>query len=291
MKNGPVLITGASGVLGRSLVGAFKGADASVRRGVRKQIEMAGTETVHFDYAKPDTLGPALAGVQGLVLMAPSLDPEAPARLKPVIELAKQRGVGRIAFISAFGVNYNEQAPLRIVEHAVMGSGIPYNILRPNFFMENFSEGFLSGPIKGQNGIFIAAGEGKTSFISVEDISSVAVKCLTEGVDKPELDLTGPEALDHAEVAAIISEVSEIPIAYHPLSEEQMAAGARAAGIPEFAIDYMKVLYGVVRAGYAAAVTADVEQVLGRPPISFRRFAEQSRAAWLISNARTGEIK
>ncbi len=115
--------------------------------------------------------------------------------------------------------------------------------------------------------------------------------CLAGDVDKPELDLTGPEALDHAEVAAIISEVSGRTITFHPLNEEQMAAGARAAGIPESAIEYMKVLNGVVRAGYAAGTTRDVEQVLGRPPISFRRFAEQSRAAWLTSNNRTGEIR
>jgi uncharacterized protein YbjT (DUF2867 family) len=206
MEMGPILITGASGVLGRSVVQAFTGANLPVRRGVRRPSEIAGTETVHFDYTKPETLDPALAGVRGLLLMAPSLDPEAPAKLKPVIERARQAGVRRIAFISAFGVNFSEQAPLRIVEHRVMDSGIPFAILRPNFFMENFSKGFLSGTIKGQNGIFLAAGEGKTSFISIEDIASVAVRCFCEGAGNRELDLTGLEALDHAEVAAIISE-------------------------------------------------------------------------------------
>ena len=79
-------------------------------------------------------------------------------------------------FISAFGVNYNEQAPLRMVEHLVRNSGVPYTILRPNFFMENFSEGFLSGSIKTQGAIFLAAGDGKTSFISVQDIAAAVVE-------------------------------------------------------------------------------------------------------------------
>jgi len=279
------LITGASGVLGRSLVQALKGANLLVRRGVRKPSEVPGAETVHFDYAKPETFDPALAGARGIILMAPPLDPEAPTKLKPVIEVAKHAGVGRIALISAFGVNFNEQAPLRIVEHQVMDSGIPYNVLRPNFFMENFSKGFLSGTIRSQSGIFLAAGEGKTSFVPVDDIASVAVRCFSEGIDKPELDLTGPEALDHAEVAAIISDVSGRTVSFHPLTEEQMVAGARAAGIPESAIGYMTVLYGVVRAGFAAAVTRDVEQVLGRPPISFRRFAQKNTAAWMTAGA------
>jgi len=291
MGNEPILITGASGVLGRSMVRAFTKANFPVRRGVRRPPETPGTETVHFDYTKAETFGPALAGAHGLLLMAPPLDPGAPAKLKPVIELAKQAGISRIAFISAFGVNFNEQAPLRIVERQVMDSGIPFAILRPNFFMENFSEGFLSGTIKGQNGIFLAAGDGKTSFISAEDIAGVAVKFFSDFALKREIDLTGPEALDHAEVAGMIGEVSGRAISYHALTEDQMVAGVRSAGVPEPAIGYMKALYDVVRAGHAAGVTGDVELVLGRPPISFRKFAEQNASSWMTANAYSGEHK
>jgi hypothetical protein len=59
-----------------------------------------------------------------------------------------------------------------------------------------------------------------------------------------------------------------------------MVAGARALGMPEPAITYMTVLYGVVRAGYAAAVTSDIEKVTGRKPATFREFAQANAAAW-----------
>ena len=59
-----------------------------------------------------------------------------------------------------------------------------------------------------------------------------------------------------------------------------MTAGARAAGMPDPAVDYLSVLYGLVRAGYAAAVTFDVETVTGRKPITFRTFAESVAPAW-----------
>jgi len=134
---------------------------------------MAGNESIHLDYLQPKTIDPALEGTRGLLLMAPPLDPEAPAKMKPVTGRVKKVGISQVVFIPALGVNFNEQAPLRIVEHQVMDSGIPYAILRPNFFMENFSEGFLSGTIKSQNGIFLAAGEGRTSLISVRDIAAV----------------------------------------------------------------------------------------------------------------------
>lgn len=237
-------------------------------------------DAVRWDYTDAATLAPALAGVGGLLLMAPPLDPDAAAKLGPAVARAKEAGVEHIVFISAFGVNHSEQAPLRIIEHRVMDSGIPYTILRPNFFMENFSQGFLAGTIKGQNGIFLAAGDGKTSFISVRDVAAAALAAFRKPLTGQEFDLTGPEALDHSQAAAIISEVSGRPVAYHPLTEEQMVEGARAAGVPEAAIGYITVLYGVVRAGYAAAVTPDFERVAGRRPTTFREFAQANAAAW-----------
>jgi len=97
---------------------------------------------------------------------------------------------------AAMGVDAVEPAPLRIVEPHLMASGVPYTILRPNFFMENFSTGFLAPMIK-QGGIFLAAADGKTSFISVVDIAEVATVAFQKGLASKEYNLTGPEALDH----------------------------------------------------------------------------------------------
>ena len=279
--NAKTLITGASGVLGRALVATFTDAGVPVRQAVRNpQKAKPGIDSVRFDYTDPATLGPAMTGVEGLVLIAPPLDPGAPAKLGPAIARAKEAGVKHVVFISAMGVEHAEQAPLRVVEHMVMDSGIPYTILRPNFFMENFSEGFLAGGIKGQNGIFLAAGDGKTSFIAVRDIAAVALEAFRKPLTGQELGLTGGEALDHTQVAGIISEVSGRAVTYHPLSEEQMVEGARSVGMPEPAIMYMKILYGAVRAGYTGIVVPVVEQVTGRKPATFREFAQASAAAW-----------
>jgi uncharacterized protein YbjT (DUF2867 family) len=108
----------------------------------------------------------------------------------------------------------------------------------------------------------------------------VALAAFQKQLTRRELDLTSPEALDHSQAANIIRKVSGRPVAYHPLTEEQMVAGARAAGMPEPAIGYLTVLYRVVRAGYMAAVTPDVEKVTGRRPATFREFAEANAAAW-----------
>ena len=81
-------------------------------------------------------------------------------------------------------------------------------------------------------------------------------------------------------MANIISEVSGRQVAYHALTEEQMIAGARALGMPEPMIGYMTVLYGAVRAGYAAGLTSDVEKVTGRKPITFRDVAHMAKESW-----------
>ena len=275
--NGKVLITGATGTLGKAIVQAATGSGFAIRQGVRDTAKAdSHVEAVHFDYSDTATIAPALEGVSALVLMAPPLEAQAPALLEPAIAAAKKAGLQQIVLISAFGVNHNEQAPMRMVEHLVMDSKVPYTILRPNFFMENFSEGPQASGIREQNAIYLPAGDGKTSFISVKDIATVAVAALKQSLTSVEIDLTGPQALTHFEVAKIITETSGRTVEYHPITEEQMSEGARSHGMPEPMIAYLEMLYRVVRAGHAAGIAAIPESLHGYEPRTFKTFAEQA---------------
>lgn len=272
-----VLITGATGVLGRAIVKSAVSAGLNVRQGVRNPSNADRVaEAIHLDYAEPSTISPALEGISALVLMAPPLEANAPALLGPVITAAKNAHVAHIVLISAFGVNHNEQAPMRIVEHLIIDSGVPYTILRPNFFMENFSLGFLAYTVREQHANYLAAADGKTSFISVEDIAGAVTAALTRSLTGKEFDLTGPAALDHAEVAKIISAASGTTVVYHALTEEQMLEGARVQGMPESIVAYLGMLYSVVRAGFAAGTSNDYEVVTGRKPVAFETFARSA---------------
>jgi uncharacterized protein YbjT (DUF2867 family) len=274
-----ILVTAANGALGQAIVRAAEEAGLPVRQAVRHpERANPNVEAVRFDYADPRAITPALAGVSAVILMAPPLDSNAPAQLGPVVEAAKAAGVRHIVLISAFGVNHNEQAPLRVVEHLLIDSGVPFTILRPNFFMENFSQGSSASGIREQNAIYLAAGDGKTSFISVQDIATFVVTVLQQPLTSREFDLTGPATLDHTEVARIISDVSGRAVVYHALTEEQMLAGARSHGMPEPAVAYLGGLYGVVRAGFAAGVSGDFETITGRKPMTFEAFARST--AW-----------
>lgn len=276
-----ILVTGASGSLGRAAVAALAAGGFNVRAASRhpQQAASPAVQAIHFDYTDPATHRPALEGVDGVLLIAPPLDVDSPAKLIPVIDRARELGIGRIVLNSALGVDADENAPLRRIERHLAASGIAHTVLRPNFFMENFTTGFLA-PMVRQGEIFLAAADGRTSFISTADIAAVAAEAFGGGHDGCEYNLTGPEALDHAEVAEIISRAAGRTVSYHAISEEEMLQGAMQNGLPESAAGFMGLLYGVVRNGWAAGVTDDVGRVTGRPPVSFAEFARQSAAAW-----------
>ena len=278
-----ILVTGATGNVGRDTVQALSRAGNIVRaasRTVKPASIGENIQAFRMDYTEPGTYVAALKETTGLFLVAPPLDAQAPAKLLPFIKAAKASGVRHVVFVSALGVNLNEQAPLRVLEHAVMDSGIGYTILRANFFMENFSTGFIAPTIRHQRGIFLAAGEGKTSFISTKDIAAVAAKVFAAGPQGKEYNLTGPEALDHTQVATILSRTIGQEVRYHALSEDAMLQGARDQGLPEDVVQYLGALYAVVRAGYMATVTNDVESVTGAKPIHFEAFARSSSSFW-----------
>jgi uncharacterized protein YbjT (DUF2867 family) len=189
-------------------------------------------------------------------------------------------GVPHLVLLSALGVDQNEEAPLRALEHEVIDAGIPWTILRPNFFMENFTSGFVAPMIREQNGIFLAAGRGKTSFVSTEDIADVATVAFDEGGSGIEYSLTGPEALDHAEVADLISRVTGRLVTYQDIPEEMMLQVARDRGLPEASVQYLGMLYQAVRAGFCGQVFDDVRRLTDRDALRFQDFAEANKEAW-----------
>ena len=277
-----ILVTGATGNLGRAVVMALtdKGFDVAAGCTNPQKAEVPqGVAAVKVVYEEPNTVDAALEGISGLFLIAPPMDLEAPAKLNPIIDKAKAAGIDHIVFNSALGVDQNEEAPLRIIERYLMASGINYTILRPNFFMENFSTGFIA-PMIAQGGIFLAASDGKTSFISTVDIAEVAALAFQHERYGMEYNLTGPEALDHAQAAKIISAASGQDVNYHAISEEEMLQGARESGMPEGAVQYMAILYNAVREGWMAVETEDVQKATGKAPISFAEFVQKNQASW-----------
>lgn len=267
-----ILVTAAAGNLG-STIAAQLTEKHQVTGGVRTPAnanQVAGVSYVELDYDNAASYEDALASADAVVLQAPPLDVEAYERLVPFIDALKTAEINRVVFISAYGVDHNDAAPLRKIELKLIDDGFNYTIVRPNFFMENFTSGFAVGPLEHDGIVLSSAGEGAVAFVSTQDIAAVVAAALdSTDHDQQAYTLSGPEALSHGDIAKIIGEKLGKEVPHVALSGEELKQGAMANGLPESCADYLIKLYGLAEQGLMAGVTPDVEQVLGRKPLSF----------------------
>lgn len=281
-----ILVLGATGFAGKEVVKALAGnpgiqVKAATRFPEKYTAQAANVSAVRLVQEDASTFAPALAGVDLVFLSALPLDADAAPKLRPFIDEAKKAQVKKIVFLSAIGVEHVEAAPLRQIELALIASGIPYNIVRPNFFMENFSEGPFSPTIKQLGKILIPAGDGKYSVISTADIAAVSVELLlNEAHVGRELTLTGPAAIDNHEAAAIISAASGKTVTYDNIPESALIEGVIASGAPESAAHYLAMLVAAVRNGHCAVVTTAVKDITGKEPVAFEAFVREHPASF-----------
>ncbi len=171
------------------------------------------------------------------------------------------------------------------IETAIREMGFAYTFLRAGFFMQNLSTTHQA-EIRDRNELAMPAGKSKTSFVDCRDLGAVAACTLTEpGHDGKMYTLTGSEALDYDQVAAILSKALGRTIRYTRPSVIGFVAQQVSQGRPLGFTIVMAGLYTITRFGNANEVTADVPNILGCPPILFKQFADDYRAAWLPQTA------
>jgi uncharacterized protein YbjT (DUF2867 family) len=209
----PVLVTGATGTIGRDVAKQLSAKDVSVRAGVRDQAKARkqfGSQIAltPFDFENEKTFSGALEGVEKVFLLPPLL-PNQLEVMNAFVDAAKRAGVRRMVKLSAIGVD-DETQPTAIKWHGaneehIRESGLAFTFLRPNSFMQNFFTYFLP-----RNGaIYLPWGNGTASFVDTRDIATVAAKVLTsDGHEGKIYTLTGPATLGIAEVARILSEMT-----------------------------------------------------------------------------------
>jgi len=279
-----ILITGASGNVGKEVLKQMAQTGVRVRAAFQSVSKAAvapsGVEIVTMDYNRPETVKAALKGVERVFLVGPPTQ-NLPALERKAVDEIKRSGVAHLVKLSAMG----GRAAVFTRQHAdsedyIKSTGVPYTFLRPNSFMQNFVN-FNASTINSQNAFYGCQGNGKVSHIDIRDVAAVAVKILTEGGHTgATYTLTGPEALTNARIARILSEDLGREIRYVDLPAEQLKQALLAAGVPEWsatALVDLQLLYG--KDG-ASAVTHDVEQLLGRKPVSIEQFSRDHRAAF-----------
>jgi uncharacterized protein YbjT (DUF2867 family) len=273
------LVIGASGTVGSEVVRLLREQGHKVRTTTSKK-DAAGGDSVHVDLGSGAGVQQAFAGIDRAFLMSPAGYADQYAILAPLIRAAKEQGVKKLVLMSAFGADADPTSPLRRIELDLEQSGLAWNVIRPNWFMQNFNTFWLHG-IQAQNTIALPVGDAKTSFIDARDIAAVAAKLLTDDAwNNRAFNLTGPESLDHAQVAAAISAASGRAVRFQDAAPADLKQGLLAAGVNEAYADFLLLIFGYLKAGYNAAVTDDVKTILGRAPTDIRHYAQDYRGAW-----------
>lgn len=278
-----ILVIGASSKAGKELVRLLAEGGAAVKAASRTPLEglPRGAEHASFDYDDRTTWTGALADVDRVFLMARPADIEADQVVNPFIDAAVKAGVKRVVLMTALGVDASDDIPLRKAELHLMATGVEHVILRPTWFDQNFSAGFIGDSIRSVGGFYLPVEDAKVGFIDARDIAEVAAAALTEEGHAGRIyPLTGGEAITHSDAATILSEVTGKAITYTNVPEEDARQGMLAQGWPAPAVEYMLTLFSHLRAGAAANTTDTVQQVLGRAPISFEQFARDHADAW-----------
>lgn len=275
-----ILVTGATGSNGTEIMKRLASRNVQVRAMVRDQnrsseIAVPNVEVVEGNFDRPETLLSALVGVERAFLLTNSSE-RAEAQQIAFIDAARQSDVEHIVKLSQFGADASSPGRfLRYhaeVEAALQASGIAYTFLRPNLFMQGLLN--FRSTITTQNAFYAAAGDAKVSAVDVRDVAEVAVAALTEAGHEGKIyDLTGSQALTHAEMAEHLSTALGREITFVDTSPEAMHDTLLSVGFPVWQADGLLEEYAHYRRNEAAAVTSGVRDAIGKEPRSFEAFA------------------
>jgi (4-alkanoyl-5-oxo-2,5-dihydrofuran-3-yl)methyl phosphate reductase len=279
-----ILVTGATGTVGREVVAQLLAAGERVRAMTRdpgKAKFDPKVEVVAGDFDRPETLEKALAGVDRVFAL--STGPELGIHDANLARAAKKAGVRHIVKLSVLGAGGSTGNAIaawhEAGEKAIRESGVPWTFVRPGMFMSN-ALGWAR-TAKSQGKVFANYKGGKVPPIHPRDIAAVAVKALTSpGHEGKSYPLTGGEALSMQEQLAILSGIVGKTIEFVPISDDAAREGMLKAGMPPLVVDALVSISGSPREGKVSEPLPTVEQVLGRKPLTWADWARENAAAF-----------
>ncbi|MEZ4642642.1 MAG: SDR family oxidoreductase [Chloroflexota bacterium] len=240
-----LLVTGASGHLGRRVVelllAANTGTIVATTRSPEKlaDLQQQGVIVRSADFNDPASLAQAFAGVDRLLLISTDALGEPGLRLKQhtsAVQAAAAAGVNHVVYTSL--INPGPDSPVLFApdhqgtEDALAASPLNFTVLRNNLYADLLVGALGQALPTGQ--MFSAAGDGRIAYVTREDCAQAAAAALAAPFNgRRILDITGPEALSQADVAAIGSKITGKPLTYVPVPTEAMIQGMVGAGLPQ----------------------------------------------------------
>jgi uncharacterized protein YbjT (DUF2867 family) len=274
MTSNLTLVLGGTGKTGARVATRHTELGVPVRTAARHDAD------VLFDWDDPATHRDAVEGADSVYLIAPVMRTRFAPQVSTFLDLAEAMGVHHVTFLSAYGVGSGPaEVALRTVELDLMArSSLTYSILRPAWFMQNFSETFLI-PVDGA--IVVPTGNGGEAFVDADDIAAVAAATLAdpEAHAGGEYTPTGPDVLTVGDAADIIGRVVGRRVRHVDVDRRSWIDGVIASGVPPEYAEMLQILIETVASGCGSQPKGDIERVTGAPPRNFTDFANRT-AAW-----------
>ena len=274
-SNNRILVLGATGKTGSRVARKLTDLGISIRTAARKGADIC------FDWNEPSTFAAALRGVSGLYLVSPVMRVDFADVVSQFLDEAEGAGVKHVTYLSAYGVEHAPpEVALRAVELDLASRrSLSHSIVRPAWFMQNFSETFLK-PVNDE--IVVPCGTGVEAFVDAEDIASVAAFTLSDPVRHSGRAYapTGPEALTFEQAARVISTAVGRRISYRDVDRDTWIKAMTAAGVPSEYGAVLRALTETIANGHGSRPNDDVLTVTGTPPIPFKDFAARTASEW-----------
>ena len=274
-----IAITGATGQLGKLIIEALlKEIDASniialVRdENKAKDFENKGIELRPFDYDLPETLVPALQGVDKLLLISANEVGRRTPQHKAVVDAAIEAHVPYIAYTSLLRANTNLLALAkehRETESLIQQSGLQYTFLRNNWYNENYISNIQQVVEHGV--LYGSALDSKISSASRQDYAEAAAKVLTsKGHENKIYEFAGSSSFTLSDLATYLTQASGKPVAYQNISPEDYLEALISVGLPDGLAQVIVDADVQALNGTLYSESKDLENILGRQTTSIK---------------------
>ena len=282
-----ILVTGATGNVGREVVNLLLSGGEKVvalTRHPEKAALPEGAVVVGGDPSHPQTLTKALRDVEAILISPRALgDATAGAATAELLKLVAEQGAPRVVVLSAatveYGGGYQRFADaFKAVEDAARASGLQWTILRSTDYASNSLA--WAPQIRSTGVVYGAYGDGATSTIHTRDVAAVSALALMDAAHAGHTYvLTGPQSLSQRDKVRIIGEAIGREVLWEEISPQQVREAMLAQGLPVEIPDRL-LGYLASRVGQPGPSSTDVEQVLGRPALTFAQWAAEHAVAF-----------
>ena len=279
-----VFVIGGTGKTGRLVVEGLSQKGIALKIGSRnpsRQSELA------FAWQKPELARRAFEGIDAVYIVAPTDSSDHGTIVPPVLDIARSCGVRRFVLLSASSLEAG--GPMMGQVHAYLQENVPeWTVLRPTWFMQNFSEQQHLATIRDENAIYSATGAGRIGFIDAADIARAAVSALlAERSWNREFILTGPETLSYSDMAAKLTHALGRRIEHVKLTVPQLARRYRQAGLDEAYAQTLAMMDEEIEHGSEDRLSDGVFALTGKSPTTVDAFIMKNKRCWEIPASAT----